>query len=81
MTGIHTTPADLAGQMGTHLAMAQWTIRFAQEPETYPVFLAWVRKIWPDCPYSDEEIGQDLVSAHNLMGQLDHLVRAAAAVT
>ena len=67
MSGVVTTRADLDGGASAG-GILQWALRFCQAPETFPVFLSWVRSIWPDCPYSDREIAEDLRNAHNLVG-------------
>lgn len=48
----------------------QWALRFCQAPESFPVFSTWIRSIWPECPFSDEEIAEDLRLAHNTVGRV-----------
>lgn len=63
--GIVSTRADFLGGASA-AGLIQWVIRFCQLPETLPVFCAWVRSLWPECPYTDEQIVDELVKVHNL---------------
>jgi hypothetical protein len=60
-----TTSADMDGSSA--LGLIQFCIRFCQAPETMPVFLKWVRHVWPDCPYSDRQIAEQMINVHNLI--------------
>ena len=69
---MRSTAADLIEGSATPGAITQWALRFCQEPETLPVFIAWCRSIWPEMPYSDGEISEDLTRAHNRITGLLH---------
>jgi len=64
-----STAADFDGG-SSPAGILQWVIRFCQTPESLPVFLAWVRSISPDLPFTDAEIAEDLATAHDLVGVL-----------
>ena len=63
--GIVTTAEDFADGE-SNAAIVQWTLRFCQQPETLPVFCAWVRQIWPACPYSDQEVLDNMAAIHDI---------------
>jgi len=65
------------GGSGGHLVFAQATIRFALEPETFPVFLAWLRKsfagLYSEDWFGEELIRKDLIWCHNALPGLEYL--------
>lgn len=63
-----------------YLAVGQATIRFCQEPETFPIFLAWCRKSYDgveaDEWFRPDLVMDDLAAMHNLLPQLEQIAKA-----
>jgi hypothetical protein len=53
----------------SRLGIMQWSLRFCLETETLPIYIKWARALWPEMPYTDDEIREQLITACDLIAR------------